>query len=148
MYSRRDFIRLSSLAAAGGVALAGGFNVFGQKGTDLFPIPADALSDRAFSFNSQTFEPLLNSTFAVDLMDGRTASLRLVEVLPKEGKKTVWERIPTDGFSLIFQNSGRGRLEDKIYSVSHPELGNFPLFVSTVGRSGRRYQAVFSRVYV
>ena len=73
--------------------------------------------------------------------------MKLVEVVAKNNTKSYLSRIPTDSFTLIFELQGKGGAEDKIYQVSHSALGDFSMFISTVGKSGRRYQAVFNRVY-
>lgn len=147
MYNRRNFIKLTSLATVGGLAFGSNFSLFGQTARDYFPIPVEALSDKAHLFNPQTFEPLLNTSFAIHGNDMAPASMRLIEIIGQDSKHGSLNRVATDGFSLIFEVEGKSRLEDMIYEVSHPELGTFTMFVSTVGRSGRRFQAVFSRVY-
>ncbi len=146
MFNRRNFIKLTSLATVGGLALRGNLAVFGQTAKDYFPIPVEALSDKAHLFNPQTFEPLVNTRFFIQGNEN-SASMRLVEVVERNAKMGFSNRFATDGFSLIFEADGKGKLEDRIYEVSHPELGDFSMFVSTVGRSGKRYQAVFSRVF-
>jgi hypothetical protein len=147
MYSRRNFLKIGGLFMAGGMTLGG--NIFGQSAVqnDYFPIPTTVFSDRITSFTQQTFEPLLNTSFMVVREDSVAVSMRLVEIVSDDNKKKFLNRVANDNFSLIFEVVGRDILEDKIYEISHAELGGFSIFISTVGRSGNRYQAVFSRVY-
>lgn len=147
MFNRRNFIKLTSLATVGGLALRGNTSIFGQTSKDYFPIPTEILSQSAHLFKAETFGPLINTHFMMEGNDMTSVSLRLVEVVELNSKKAISNRFPTEGFSLIFEVEGKNELEDRIYEVSHPELGTFSMFVSTVGRSGKRYQAVFSRVY-
>ncbi len=160
MVSRRTFLHLGSIAVAGGLAFGADINVFGQttEKTRYFPIPANAYSDNLMSLNRQTFEPLLNTAFSFqkkdedeDLSltqkDRSPTSLRLVEIVGDEQTKKYLSRTPIDSFTLIFEGAKRRGLGDSIYTVAHPELTQFSMFISTVGRSKIRYQAVFSRVY-
>lgn len=161
MVSRRNFLQLGGIAMAGGLVLGPSISVFGQAAgnSPYFPIPADVYSDKAVSLNRQMFDPLLNSTFSFskttaneDLLaggrEGRPFSLRLVEIVGDDGTKRSRSARPVDSFSLIFEETRQSRVDDNIYTVSHPELGTFSMFISTVGRSESRYQAVFNRIYM
>lgn len=147
MYNRRNFLRLTSAAVLGGIAFSGSINVFGQK-RENFPIPKTIFSQANFALNQQTFEPLVNTTFVFQGDNGLPVSLKLVEVATTDNTKKYSSQIPVDSFTLIFEVQDKAVLEDKIYQVSHSALSDFPMFISTVGKSGRRYQAVFNRVYV
>ncbi len=149
MFSRRKFLKVGSLATVGGLLLSGNINVLGQTSnkTGYFPIPTEILSEKATLLNQQTFEPLLNAVFSVRGENNSAVSMRLVEIVGKDSKQDSFSTIPTDSFLLIFEVVGKDSLEDKIYEISNPSLGEFPIFVSTVGRSGKRFQAVFNRVY-
>jgi hypothetical protein len=54
----------------------------------------------------------------------------------------------TEQFSLIFRASPGAPIEQRIYAVTHPELGRSELFLVPVGRdaAGVEYQAVFNRL--
>lgn len=138
MYDRRNFIKLTSLAAVGGLALRGDLAVFGST--------VGTLPQNLQLSNPETFEPLLNTNFFIKGNGLRASSIRLVDVVKRNLKKSSTNRFPTEGFTLVFENDGKGKLEDKIHEVSHPQLGTFSMFVSTVDRSGKSYQAVFCRV--
>jgi hypothetical protein len=149
MFSRRKFLKIGSLATVGGLMLSGNLDILGQASekTGYFPIPTEILSQKITLLNQQTFEPLLNASFAVKRENASAVAMRLVEIVGKDSEKDRFAKISTDSFLLIFEVTGKGRLEDKIYEISNPDLGEFPIFLSTVGRSGMRYQAVFNRVY-
>jgi hypothetical protein len=146
MYNRRNFIKLTGLATVGGLVLGGNINIFGQV-REYFPIPSEVYSDKINLFNQQTFEPLINSTFTID-GDANQVSMRLVEIIGKDEKKGRANQFATDEFLLIFEVDGKDSLGDKIHQISHPELGEFSMFISTVGRSGKRYQAIINRIYL
>lgn len=145
MYNRRNFVKLAGAAAFGGLMLNGNINLFGQKKED-FPLPQTIYSDRSSTFSQQIFEPLTDSIF-VFKNDDSAVSMKLVEVVTKENSKNYLSRVQTESFTLIFEIQGKVVLEDKIYEVSNDALGDFSMFISTVGTSGKRYQAVFNRVY-
>ena len=156
MKSRRKFLKIGSLALFGGLVLGGSQNIFSQttKGKNLFPVPPETLADTVSNFRSSTFEPLIDSFFSFRRTDltnsGATRisniSLRLVEVVAKENAVTASGK-NLEGFSLIFEMTGKAKPEDKIYTVSHPSLGDFEIFISSVGKSGKRFQAIFNRIY-
>lgn len=146
MYNRRSFLKLTCAAAFGSLMLGGSINIFGQK-KEYFPIPETIFSDGSFTFNKQTFEPLVDTIFAFKGDDEPGFSMRLVEVITKDETKKYASEIQTDDFTLIFEVQGKDVAEDRIYQVSHSALSDFSMFISTVGKSGTRYQAVFNRVY-
>jgi hypothetical protein len=149
MNSRRYFIKLSGLALIGGLAANSSLKVFGQtsRGRDYFLIPDEAYAARIFS--PADFEPYLESVFRVsDKQEGIENSLRLVEIVENDSQAIAPGARYVNRFSLIFEKQGKADLADKIYRFSHPSMGDFEIFISTVGRSGKRYQAVFSYVYL
>lgn len=146
MYNRRSFIKFTGVATVGGLMLGSNSNIFG-KIKEYFPIPTEVVSDKINLLNQQTFEPLVNSSFTITRENLSSVSMRLVEIIGKDEMKHRAETVAFDGFSLIFEVEGKDSLNDEIYNISHPELGEFSMFMSTVGRSGKRFQAVFSRVY-
>lgn len=146
MYNRRRFLKLTCATAFSGLMLGASISSFGQK-KEHFQLPGTIFSDSSFTFNQQTFEPLVDTIFTFKGGDDSSFSMKLVEVVTKDDAKKYVSEIPTDGFTLIFEIQGKSKLEDQIFQVSHPALSDFPMFISTVGRSGARYQAVFNRVY-
>ena len=150
MKSRRDFLKIGSLAVVGGLFLGEGTSVFSQiiKNGDYFPIPTAAYSNQINSFSCNTFEPLIKTVFTIEEKKSAKVSLWLVEVVDENIKAARLSRISGESFSLIFEAENNAPLEDKIYKMTHPQLGEFSLFISTVGRSGKRYQAIFNRVYI
>lgn len=157
MNSRRRFLKIGGLAVAAGF-IFGGKNIFSQTtgSGDYFPAPLDTLASAASLLNYEAFEPLINTSFEIKAKSsieriGKSAankSLRLVEVVKHTYNENRQSRVFSTGFSLIFEIEGKGKLADKIYEISHPQAGEFPIFISNVGRSGRRYQSVFNRAAV
>lgn len=147
MFDRRTFLKLGGVAAAGGLVLGSGLSVFGQRAESdpHFAVPETVYADPLNALTRQSFEPLLNTNFTFSQKGLLTSQLRLAEVV--EGRdQGVRMAVATTSFVLIFEPIGAASLEDGIYKVSHPELGNFSMFISRVGLSGTLYQAVFSRV--
>lgn len=155
MNSRRNFLKIGSLAAAGSIVF-GSRNIFSKTAGNetYFSIPTGIRSNLCYSTNCETFKPLINTIFLIksealstnERKKAPNSSLRLVEVVEHRFSKRRLNKISGEGFSLIFQAEDKKALEDKIYQISHPQTGEFPLFISTVGRSGKRYQAVFCHV--
>lgn len=134
MYNRRIFLRLGSSAIAGGLLIAGRTKVLGHT------------SESTGLFKRETFGPLLNTNFAIVGEKFPTINLRLVEIVGDKNRKKLPSQKAVERFSLIFEAPENAVLEDRIYKMSHPELGKVSIFISTVGRSNKRYQAVFSRI--
>lgn len=147
MNNRRGFLKLTCAAALGSLMLGGSIDIFGQK-KEYFSLPETVFSDSGFAFTPQTFESLVDTIFAFKGTENDSGfSMKLIEVIKRDDTKKYASDIPTDGFSLIFEIQGKAVAEDRIYQVTHSALNDFSMFISTVGKSGTRYQAVFNRVY-
>jgi hypothetical protein len=87
-----------------------------------------------------TYVPLVGSTFRIHRQQARPLSVKLVSAtrLPSEG----------ESFSLIFRGHGNAKLGQQIYTLEHPRLGEFPLFVVPVGRpaKGQEFQVIVNRI--
>lgn len=149
MNSRRDFLKLGGMAVVGGLVLGEGSTVFSQRLTKkYFPLPIETYADAPSLMNYEMFEPLIKTVFEVQRGKAGRARLRLVEATRSEYSSNRLTRIGGEGFSLIFEAENDVRLDDKIYKMTHPQLGSISIFVSQVGQSGKRFQAVFNRVYL
>ena len=84
----------------------------------------------------------LNTSFAVRSADGTRAELVLAEVVERPLTKNV------EQFSLIFHAPACAAVRDGTQAFRHPELGDFNMFIASVGPSNIRrtvYQACFGR---
>lgn len=124
--------------------LSGVGTVFAQIGKESFKVPADARA-KASLLTAEKFKPLTKSNFTVRLDDGSEGAIRLLEVVEKT-IATSKSAKPINTFNLIFESRAGASFEDKTYKMFHPSLGELEIFISKVGRSGRRYQAVFASV--
>jgi uncharacterized protein DUF6916 len=94
-----------------------------------------------------TFAGRVGERFELTTAGGRVmARLIAVDPLGMRGVASTAE-IREDAFALIFRAPAETRLADAIMTVSHPELGAFPLFVSSfgAGRHGQEYAAIVNR---
>ena len=68
------------------------------------------------------------------------------------GPLTVGRTLVTgkEHFALDFMGPGGSRLASSLHEISHPELGNFQLFLTPVGQAGsvQRYEAIVNRFAV
>jgi hypothetical protein len=99
------------------------------------------------SFTLDTFKPLLDSSFAISggpegVLDEPGEPLLLVEAsaLGAGGDET------RDPFSLLFLRRSDVVLLDETYTLTHPALGSFELFIVPVAQDadGVRYEAIFN----
>ncbi len=101
------------------------------------------LKPKLEDLTEESFKPLLNSMFKLKLEDGNSIDIKLTEV--NTGKK---QREDHECFSLLFQDAAKSSLQQRIYELVHPELGQFSLFLVPVGAGdkGHDHEAVFNRI--
>lgn len=90
-----------------------------------------------------TFDRLVGSGFRVLVDEDRAVSVKLVEcrALPHVSRREVLA-IRAEPFSLLFEGPGDLVLEQQIYRLEHPDLGELDLFLVTVGPG--KIEAVFN----
>ena len=139
MLSRRNFLRSGTLTALSiGLAVKAGRTVFGQSSNQNpaldFPIPDTARQQPLFNYNRTAFENALGSTFTSPDARGKNVNLTLVSVKAFESKTdTKLMTKParrTDSFALSFNASRALPAFTTIYTLNHPVLGKFDLFMT------------------
>jgi hypothetical protein len=87
-----------------------------------------------------TYVPLVGTSFRVQREHASPFTAKLVSAARIEGEG--------EAFSLIFRGSGREVLEQETYTLAHPSVGTFPLFLVPVGRPAKTQdlQAVVYRI--
>jgi hypothetical protein len=144
--SRRDVLKMGGLGALAVASVAVGTAVL-----DASSGPASAAGVRrnlrvpqpgAQELRRETFQPLVGSTFTLRTANG-TQDVVLTAVKPHKTARTE----KGECFSLLFSVPAKGAVESGTYSMAHPALGTFGMFVSAVGQRGadRRYEAVVNR---
>jgi hypothetical protein len=88
-----------------------------------------------------TYVPLVGSTFRIRRSQSSSLQVKLVSAT----------RLPSEvgeSFSLIFRGHGNAKLGQETYTIGHPRLGEFPLFLVPVGpaRRGQDFQAIVNRI--
>lgn len=88
-----------------------------------------------------TYVPLVGSTFRIHRPQSSSLKVKLVSAT----------RLPNEigeSFSLIFRGHGNAKLGQETYTLAHPRLGEFQLFLVPVGRvaKGQSFQAVVNRI--
>jgi len=151
--NRRSFLRaggLLMLATATQSKLAN--QVFGQGSAkvqrnffDGFNVPPGSLDDSLTYFTRSTFAAHLNSVFSLRSSNVRSAVVTLIEVTDTApaGLRGLQGR---ECFVLQFRSSKS--LPQNTYTVSHPALGTFQLFL-VPGPDGEEpyLEAVINRLY-
>lgn len=96
------------------------------------------------SLTCAAFVPHLHQEFSVQVDDTTAFTMELVEAA-EWGTAPAVEggRLP---FSLVFRGPDQVVLPQRIYRMSHPEIGTFDLFVVPISQDadGVRYEAVFT----
>jgi hypothetical protein len=87
-----------------------------------------------------TYLPLVGTTFRIHREGSSPLQVDLASATRVEGVG--------ESFSLIFRAHGNAKLGQEIYTLEHPSLGKFPLFLVPVGRAtkGRDIQAIVNRI--
>ena len=93
------------------------------------------------------FARVVGTAFRVDVANGQAATIQLLAVHPLP---VPLGRAPTgEGFGLIFTGRLSERFGQGTYTVDHPTLGRFAMFLVPIGPAGpdQRYEAVFNRLW-
>jgi hypothetical protein len=104
----------------------------------------EAMSDTADAeFTLDRFAPLLGESF--EISDG-TGSLHAVLIEATDLREVQSAGRRSRQFSLVWRGPRAARLDQRIYTVSHPALGAMELFLVSLGvdAEGMRYEAVFT----
>ncbi len=98
--------------------------------------------------STSTFSPYLNQKFRVRLGSAEVIELDLAEI--SAARPAVAQAAATHGrrvpFSLFFRGPMQPIMPQRIYTLEHPKLGRFDLFLVPIGPdgTGMRYEAVFN----
>ena len=145
LISRRTFVRAGTLAALfAGVPLAT-VNVLGQRirrSPDDNPVDEAAQINNALSnYTKATFVSYINSVFLFRAVGVR----RDIEVTLMQ----VSDMTAAPGgecFSLLFRGGGGPALRQNTYTVEHPALGTFKLFLVPVGTDDNGAQGYLATI--
>jgi hypothetical protein len=90
------------------------------------------------------FAKNLNTNFRVDLEEAGHMDLKLVSVTPRKVETT--EQPGMERFSAVFSGPLDLLLPQRTYHVTHPEMGEFYVFLVAIGKEadGFRYEAVYN----
>ena len=132
----RGFTR-GGFLKAGGAALAsvGSASVAGSAAG------AGSERDPLAHLRRKTYEPLLNETFRLD-HPHRPLDVELVEV------KQLAAPTRGESFSVLFETRQGARVDQGSYTLRHPAMGSFSLFLVPVGKGEKGYfvEAVVNRL--
>ncbi len=94
----------------------------------------------------ETFEPLVGTTFRVNIPDGLAVELKLTEVTKRmEGVRS--KKLKRQPFSLFFEGANTFFLQQHTFELTHPQFdGVLPMFLVPVGQEAGafQYEAVFT----
>ncbi len=135
-FSRAGFLKAGAAAAA---------TVGAGKVTGTAAAARPATGDRLAYLRLATYTPLLGSQFTIRHPHGPIPA-RLAELSPFTAR-AARERKHRECFSLVF-DAGRGeQVSQGNYTLEHPALGTFTLFLVPVGRGqkGIHLEAIVNR---
>lgn len=94
-------------------------------------------------YTMERFEPLLGQAFEIG--DG-TGTLRVTLVEVTNLREAQGAGMRSRQFSLVWRGPPGARLPQKIYTMTHPQIGAVDLFLVTIRTDdeGTRYEAVFT----
>ena len=100
------------------------------------------------TFTIATFSGRLGETFCLHLASGTTLEAALIEVTQLSAQSAQGTEVtrPRTPFSLVFQSPAHTRLVQGIYTMAHPALGTFEIFLVPIGldAQGLRCEAIFT----
>lgn len=91
--------------------------------------------------SASDFEKRLNAVFEIQVDDGNKFAITLVQVT----KEVTRRRAGREGFALLFTGTPGLILPQRIYRLTHAEMGILDIFLVPIGASPQatQYQAVF-----
>ena len=96
-------------------------------------------------FTYETIQPLVGTTFRMEVRGGGSIDLKLVDVV-KMLDKHIDTRMKRDSFSLHFLGPQDPYIPQATYSMKHETLGAHSIFIVPIakGKDGYMYEAVFN----
>ena len=90
------------------------------------------------------FEKCLNTNFRVELTSPRPIDVKLIAVTQRDSEPN--EQAGMERFSVIFAGPLDIFLPQNTFRLTHPEMGEFDVFLVPIGREadGFRYEAVYN----
>ena len=90
------------------------------------------------------FAKNVNTNFRVELEEWEPMDLKLVSVTPRKVDPT--EQAGMERFSAVFAGPLDALLPQQTYHMTHPEMGEFDVFLVAIGKEadGFRYEAVYN----
>ena len=90
------------------------------------------------------FAKHVNTNFRVELEESGHMDLKLVSVTPRKVEPT--EQAGMERFSAVFSGPLEFLLPQRTYHMTHPEMGEFDVFLVAIGKEadGFRYEAVYN----
>jgi hypothetical protein len=87
-----------------------------------------------------TYAPLVGSAFKIHRTGASPLSVKLAAATRLHGVG--------ESFSLVFRGHANAKLGQDTYTLEHPSLGTFPLFVVPIGRAtkGQDFQVIVNRI--
>ena len=100
------------------------------------------------TFTINTFTGQEGTTFQLALASGAALEATLLQVTSLKAKGPSGEDLPRNRvpFSLLFRVPSPTRFEQRTYTIEHPAIGKFELFLVPIGHEpdGYRCEAVFT----
>ena len=143
--SRRRFAQTAGLAIAGTSLTVSPVKLFAQSLGSATGLSAEAGADVLINMTSEAFLPYVGTIFQ-PVNGTQRISLQLTEITTNPFKENRLRGVTGESFSLVFRSLDRKALPPGIHTFEHPSLGTFSLFISPIGRSGSRFQAVINHL--
>ncbi|NNF00870.1 MAG: twin-arginine translocation signal domain-containing protein [Pyrinomonadaceae bacterium] len=145
MATRRDFIKMGSLATVAGVTAGMTGSALARTPDGLFKLP-NGIGASSF-YSGKNFEPHLNTVFTLGHEDLKNpVKLTLTDVRDTLHKSDTLFGRKTKSCSLVFEGSKGRKLKQDVYQVDHETLGKFSALLVPISHHGNQYEIVFTRI--
>ncbi len=146
--TRRIFLQNVGAALALATAGAGVTRVIGQKSDspDLFPLPAEVYSQPLYSMTAKQFEGFVGREFSFLSPEGIEAALVLTEVKLIDRLRNTTRGYYGESYSLIFESSGKKKLEQATYDLRAEGLETFSALMVPTDLSRERYEIIVNHL--
>jgi hypothetical protein len=120
--------------------------IFGQSRNAKIGFFPEGGVDPLMRLTRLDFVPYIGEVMTVADQSGQVAAFRLSEASDLKLEENERRGFRGESFSLIFESAGKRRSGGDLYQFDHYALGKFSLLLVSVGRSGKRFEAVINRL--
>ena len=142
--TRRNFVQTLGTATAVTVSVGGLHDVLGKASANAGELSASTRT--LFSMKPAQVKSLIGRVFTATSSNGQTKKLVLSEVNGVGRRLNAKRGYSGECFSVIFKDSGEGRLGQDVYKMRSASTDEFTALLVPTGRRSKEYEIIVNRL--